>query len=464
MNRKQTKHKIVEMLNRKFLYEDEFNYIYDELSKLSHHKDEQEFYNENMGKLMLKTEKDREAKKFFKKLLMAGNNSKIAYYNLYKIAINEQKYELSLMNLYKYKENSNDDSALIDIQISMIETYLKNEYKKEIDFKPHVPSIKSITDEELLSLYTQLINYYNYSDYNEVFNTLAKIEEVSINKNIKVDTELIYKIIKSLVTQKDRVLKSSNTSVKNIFRIIDNIMLIETPLAEELISKLSKPKTKEAKVFNNYIINKLNEHKKYLELPEDKKEIYSDCIAKGHNAIHKKLYNIALDYYETGLKETNHPVFNYYIGKAYYKQKKNEEAYKYLLKYEETSGDKYSKSNLYLFLIEKNKGYYAQAEERRKQANIVNGILNSKKIQALKGIEQESIKQEELRIENYYEYTIADKLKIIKHLYENNNVKLADKLMQELEKIKEKTKLEKKMIQTEKNNKKVYIRRAKFNK
>ena len=62
MNRKQTKNKIVEMLNKNYLYEDEFNFIFDELEKISHHQGEEEFYNKNMGKLMLKTEKDKEAK------------------------------------------------------------------------------------------------------------------------------------------------------------------------------------------------------------------------------------------------------------------------------------------------------------------------------------------------------------------------------------------------------------------
>ena len=465
MNRKQTKKKIVEMLDKRYLFEDDFNFIYDELEKLSHHKGEEEFYNKHMGKLLLKTEKDKEAKKFFKKLLMVGKDSETAYYNLYKISLNEQKYELALMNLYKYKENSNENSLPIDLQISMIESYLKNEYKNEIDFKTEIPIIKNIDDEEILNLYKRLINNYNCSNYNEMINTLTNIEKIAENKNISIDTKPIYKIIKELTTQKDRVLKNSNRSVNHLYKIIDNIMILETPLAEKLINKLENPKTEEAKVFKKYLTSKLEERKKYLALSDEKKEIYADCVARGHKAMHKKLYDIALDYYEDGLKETNHPVFYYYIGKTYYKQHENKKSYEYLSKYEETSGDKFSKSNLFLFLLEKKEEKYEQAEIRREKTNIVNKILNNRQLQELKAIEEESVKkkEEELKIEKYYEYKIVDKLRIIKNLYENKNIKLADKLMKELEQEENKTKLEKKMIQTEKANKKVYVRRSKFN-
>lgn len=64
-----------------------------------------------------------------------------------------------------------------------------------------------------------------------------------------------------------------------------------------------------------------------------------------------KQYDQMIKYSVKGIEQTNHPVFLYYIGKAYFKKKEYEKALEYLLQYNKLGVDKYPVACLYLYRI-----------------------------------------------------------------------------------------------------------------
>ncbi|MBE6157285.1 MAG: hypothetical protein E7160_00605 [Firmicutes bacterium] len=474
MNRKQTKKVIAELLDNKTITEDEYNYIYRELGILSQHKTEEDFCNIYIGKLMLKKGNIKEAKKYFNQLLVKKENYKTAYYNLYKVALIEERYASALIYLYKYKDCCDKDAPFIDLSINMLEKYINSEYNNEFTFKVTNNinnTIENTKDEEIIDLYNKIINYNDSSDYNNMMNLLSELDQKLKEKNITIDTEPVYKIIKVSKKQKSNIYnkEETKTRIKTFYRMLNALIEYDHNTAERIINNIEEPKTKTAVILNSYLRNKLEEKKKYISLSDEEKDIYNGCIEKGRDALNNKDYELALDYYKTGLIMTNHPIFYYYIGKAYYKDLRNYDAYETLLKYDEKSGEKYSKCNLYLFILETKFGKLVRADRRMNEANTLNDILDSKKIKSLNNIKnqlksnKEKLHKKELKMEDYYEYEIVDKLKLIKGLYETGNIKLADKLMNELEREKNKTKEEKRLIQSERNNKRLYMRKSKFN-
>ena len=101
-----------------------------------------------------------------------------------------------------------------------------------------------------------------------------------------------------------------------------------------------------------YLKNKINEEKAYQELGIEQKEAYTKAITKGREYYHANNLSTAYNYYTYGKYITNHPIFDYYIGKILFKSQKQDEAYKYFKIYIKNGGEKYLKALLYLAATE----------------------------------------------------------------------------------------------------------------
>ena len=117
--------------------------------------------------------------------------------------------------------------------------------------------------------------------------------------------------------------------------------------ATELLEELSH-KSVNYQPQIRYLKNKINEERAYQELGKEQKEVYVKAITKGREQYHNNNLSTAYDYYTYGKYITNHPIFDYYIGKILYKNKNKDEAYKCFKNYIENGGEKYLKALLYL--------------------------------------------------------------------------------------------------------------------
>jgi len=223
--------------------------------------------------------------------------------------------------------------------------------------------------EQIKSIIEQLLTekQIDEREINNILNLLSYLKESKEEKNY-------YVYIKDLLEKYEKILTNDTEKEEKYYRLINNLIIVDIDIAKELLNKIIKYQEKNNVI--KHLTNKIVEKQKYLDLTEEQKQIYVDCIEAGHNAVDNNNMDLALDYYTIGLFMTNHPIFYYYIGKMYYKKHNFLDAYNYLHKYNEFGGKKYCKSSLYLYLMEKNKENISSANNIRQEINELNRIFH----------------------------------------------------------------------------------------
>lgn len=191
--------------------------------------------------------------------------------------------------------------------------------------------------------------------------------------------------------------------------------------------------------------NMILEKKNYLMLDKNRKKQYDDLEKKGKIAYKEDRIDDALNYYLLGLHITNHNIFNYYLGKMYYKSGNLEEALLYLERYKKNGGEKLSKCLLYLSKIHIYNKKFKKKDEYEKDIIILNRFFkqdfkfNRKKQKINRDFEFFDCNIEQNRINqvkdktNYNECSVNEKLMIIKNMLLCSQTQAAEKLLQKLE-------------------------------
>lgn len=165
----------------------------------------------------------------------------------------------------------------------------------------------------------------------------------------------------------------------SLFAINKLIELNEFEEASELLKKINdKICLKKVETKLDYLNKKIKEKLEYEKLDDSKKERYNKFKEFGRHKYDIEYYEEAFDYYNAGLYVTKNNVFNYYIGKMYYKVGNFVEATKYLNEYNKYGAEKYSKSRLYLIQIYRKTGKKGKAIRLLEEINNVAHLENYK--------------------------------------------------------------------------------------
>lgn len=173
---------------------------------------------------------------------------------------------------------------------------------------------------------------------NELSNLKIKKEIALKNNDIYLYNEYIYKCLSLDYKNLEPYLRDCNNLI--------NYECYEDAL--KLYKILINLNYNNYEVQLEYLKNKLDEVKFEKSMDELEIKNYKKHINFGKKYYELKDYESALYFYVLGLNKTKHNIFNYYIGKCLYKLNYNDDAIKYLEKYNLKGTKKISKSILYL--------------------------------------------------------------------------------------------------------------------
>lgn len=467
------------------------------------------FYHLGMAKLLLKKEGIQEAKWHLLEALELSPEQPSIYYNLYKVNVLESDYQEAYLNLFRYSQLIGNQGN-VSLPLTLLEELIDLDYKKELFdesdytiFKSNYYGIVKVDDPNILDALNEVVNCLNNRNYERAEGTLQELNTYIEKSNFPIEVNTITKLVQEIRNKiEEYQIQQLSTNINSLDivseknfeqllkKLIENGMMTQKVLMlkiEEWIeSDLEKAKIalkyltwSKASPEYSYIINRISEKEEYLNYSAEKREKYDTLKDNGRRALNEKQYQEAIYYFGLGIQETNNNIFNYYIGKTLYKARKYQEAKPYLLEYIKKGASKTTKALLYLEKISKFSGKtkkgtnYIKLMERLQETfpsdfkyfnpyraskagkpDVDFDIIKFKASKKLR-LKADTFQQatEELSLENYYEYTFAQKLQIIINLYRKGYGKPADKLLEELSAT---TKEEKKQRQQVLKNKKLY--------
>jgi len=513
MDKKELKNKVHTILNCKYLDLNQYKDVLKSLDQIRSDDSMKKFYYSSMGKLLLKQGNYEDAKYYFFELLANCPDYISSYYHFYKIDVYEHNFIDAYLDLFYYKQNFNSNNVDVTLPLTMLEMCLDLEYNPDsfLDSDYIVANTSkyfefTFKDSDLSNLYNEVIACFNNKNYDLLYDNLVELANLIEMNDLSIDVNpmvVLSEYIKDKVdeiksNQIDKMIESGiyNDEVRDYFKInienkkfnkneifkcINKFMDINVLFSGWLLLNLKNNyNISDSNDIYNYLKYKIDEKVSYLNLNEDAKEVYNQSIELGRKAYKNGELDKALEYYQNGKQVTNHPIFDYYIGKMNYKKGKFSEAYEILSSYEKHGGNKLLQASLYLYTIDKKNGRYKKANKRKKKIENISLFIGEEwKINSVKKdyrkvdvdqvkknqsryirLSEEIFNEKNLSIEDYYEYSFYDKLKIIKQLYQSNRIKMADNLMKELEKSIEDSTL-RKTLNREKSRRIIYINQAK---
>ena len=467
------------------------------LNELKEKGIDNKYYDLTMAKILLKFNIIAEAKYFLMNMVENGYEQASTYYHLYKIDVLEDNFEDAYQDLFQYKEKYQNKKVEISLPLTMLEIILDLERKNLLSFKKDYQIALTdqlyeykFLDKTALETHHKSIIALNNRDYTELIVELQKLNAIVNEKKMPVDIE---KVLLLAVKLKEKIndaymqinngrnniisklIYSSNTDeeirsldIRQQLIIIDKMIKQDLETATRLLEELSHKAVKyQSQIL--YLKNKINEERAYKELGKEQKEIYAKAITKGREQYHDNNLSAAYDYYAYGKYITNHPIFDYYIGKILYKYKNNDEAYKYFKVYIEKGGEKYLKALLYLAAIEvSNKKIKSAKKIRDLQQLIINTFNIDFEVIKVDRLIDRIIKQgRNDKGFDVHKFAVSHNLMLSEEFFdlEYNGISNDKELCKELEIIKEKyrngriTKANKRIEQLLKENKGYYQRK-----
>lgn len=432
------------------------------------------------GKMYIKQEEYEKAKYYLYNALNIDNTKLSAHYALFRLFIYEKDFINAFNFLKSYEALAKDKKGevYLDAYNILLRSILdlnasKRFYDLNIIEKNHI-NLSKIDNEKILKRYKAFTHYLKQYKFEEALKELRICDELCKEENcfysfkeLLILTEYIKKhalYCRDYTLQHYNLDRMSYKQLIGLMRLdiynFDNLIIIRRMIknnelfrAEEIIKSFDQ-----LDVYNEelrYLKNCLKEKRKI----EDDDTIF--FIKSGRKCYQKENYKDALSEYKKGLKKTNNAIFNYYIGKMYYKLGRKKDASRYLKIYAHFGADKLSKCYLYLYLCSKDKRDYY-----KKKIDIISKIeetdfqiktLEEKKYEEVV-VTLEEIKSNEIKGTK----ETIETLKEIKRLYESGRQKEGDKLLKSLSQKKDKTKEEKIEIEDMQKQKKLYLNKYKY--
>lgn len=468
------------------------------------------FYYMNAGRVSTVYGRYDEAIELLENAIKLNPESAPSYFNLYKCYAAKGDYIKSFVNLCDCdKTNMNDANfelphamltCLIDMDIDFIESKNTN-YKVENSNKIYFTEI----DGTLSQMYNDVIVAFNEKRYHDALKKLGDMKGHILKIRYPLDIDSLIIIMREIVKKEndknrelisirrdsfesdDHYLNYFNNLVGRGYVSVNNILLdVEKMIklgyveqASDILSVL--PGMREFESYSlevDYLNNFLNEKIEYLKLDDDKRLTYIDLKTRGSKLYHAKKYREAFKLYEQAYEMTGLNIFEYYIGKCLFRMKRLEYAEEYLLRYLEHGGEKREKTLLFLIGISKicNSEYDNYLNDMNKlNLSFTRNFKyeNKDKTGKYSSDKEESSKKAKFSVsdfgdnstvkvdvENYYNYGVDGKLKIIRELYRCGKVDVANMLLDELNKSCAGKDREKVLQMV--RNKKLYEAQAKF--
>ena len=251
---------------------------------------------------------------------------------------------------------------------------------------------------------------------------------------------------------------------KSLLAMVNQTIELDLNMASKLLEELI-PITDGYEEEIKCLQNKINEKKLYQSLTEDKKRTYDKIMEKGRAYYHANDFYTANDCYVFGMDITNHPIFDYYIGKMLYKIGKLDDAYYHLSKYREHGGEKLLKSLVYLNAINYINGNIEEIKKNEEVANRLKTALDIdfKPFMLARFIEKTEMnnsinKKGKTKLDEYF----FGQIQGLRNLYRNGKISKANKILENL--IKESENRYQKKLQSLARSKTLYINQGKYSK
>lgn len=202
-----------------------------------------------------------------------------------------------------------------------------------------------------------------------------------------------------------------------------------------------------------YVTNMIKEEEMYQGLTSNQK-IHYDCLMMlGRDFYERGSCQRAYYHYDLAKEETRHPIFDYYLGKMLYKQGKYLEALPYFQEYLSHGGKKLPNCLWYLTKIytnqdqhKKSKKLFSKSQKlkdtfesdlhhiRRRTRNQNQFYDHVKKVATDETkLNLEDFREESpLEVESYENYNFHQKLKVIKNLMTQGQIKIAESYLNNL--------------------------------
>lgn len=323
-----------------------------------------------LGKLYIKLDNYDSAKTYFNNACMYDNSNRRALAVLAKINLLNEEYNNASQNVNDLTKLLADDEVNClenKTSISIVNALLDIVYNKKNNLNTSI-KIDNYTKKENIT-YSTLIKYIIGEKYEKALKLLESNSAIYLYGHMTI---LISKII--LLTKE----KTFNIEeIKNLFKNKEYVLATKT-----LINMYDKKKIDEDKLIyyckqlidnnefsNAYLIikqlkakgigyeagmleRKYNESIHYYKLNSMVKNDIKLLVEKSKQEIKKENYQNALNYLLCGLEYTKENIFNYYIGKLYFKCFKDyKTAEKYFKEYEKSGYGKLNKSEFFLTVI-----------------------------------------------------------------------------------------------------------------
>lgn len=342
---------------------------------------------------------------YYRFMLSIKPNTPKYYLGIYKNYVALGDIDNILISLEDYKVSLSDSVKNFDTRlIETLLTYAKTGKKADIwnSYKYMYFDVDAYSKDD----YFQLCMAVNREDFVSAMEYAKKLEEyvrsndkhveffTLINllkmcesirrKKIKDNIDALYRDLKVAVDNKDTIsiykllsdlklfsVKNSKLIVQSIYILIENNFLVEsTRFIEEF--RFNKGFKEQIKVLRK----RINEELFLLNLSDEEFEVYEDAIELGRYYYRTGDLVQAMDAYTWGLYVTEAPIFNYYIGKIFYKQNRLKEAREYLLKYVEVGGSKLDKAYLYLSKVYEKYGNKKMSVHYSRYVDYCNDVMN----------------------------------------------------------------------------------------
>lgn len=374
-----TKNLLKALLKQKYISKEEYHKAYKTLEKCK--EKDKEFYYTNKAKFLITQKRYEEAKRILLQIEQEENKPSF-YYSLYKISIYEKNITKAYMYLLDYCKVMIKKLKIPNVllPIVLMEQY-KSLCKNPISFFTENEEISNhnefniyeIKDKQLLSIYYQIIININQKDYQETKYQIEEATEIIEKYQLPIDFDEIYSIIEQIeIKLKEEIpnllkddlesnihkfilevaYKNHLIDYESLLREINKLIKKDYKLGKNILEQVKYDlQEKNYRVELNYLQRKINEKQLYEELTEEQQKIYHTVIRNGNGYYKERKTKSFYKEYLIGKEKTNHPIFDYYIGKSLYKMHDYENSEKYLLEYLKTGGEKLPKALLYLECI-----------------------------------------------------------------------------------------------------------------
>ncbi len=312
---------------------------------------------------------------YYQKALTKVPTCSASLFGLFKCFIRLENYKQALLYLKQYQQiNKNADITLLS---TLIQNLLNPKFSS-IALQNQYLNI-ALKNGSFLDKYHEMIENYNQKNWAALNNCLQILKKQSRMEKIWIDFDLITFLVTKQMTQdldyvyellKEAYQKKDAEQIKNYLMLVCKYplknrklifqcvyVLVNQYYMQDATTILKKMKLllKEEQVWMRWIEVQMSATKKYRGLDENTRIQIQKQLEKGKKAYQNHETEKALSLFQEGYLAYLDPIFLYYIGKMYYKQKKYEEAEPYLLQYLNEGVEKGAKACLYLVGIAKRK-------------------------------------------------------------------------------------------------------------